>query len=196
MTCNLCEGEEIWVKHLATLAVSIVVLLALLFVADSLIERRPFFGRAFWALVDSAVHGLVARLVTAPIIQSVSTTQQRLALSVLAFLTGTLVDVDHFLGSRSRSFWTATHLEKRPPTHSVTFAPRRGWVPPLREPRVWLGGPCSVHLARPARCISGYCAAPVATGRLEDIEVGLLSRGTRAGSGGVLVAEWDRLASA
>jgi hypothetical protein len=105
-------------RDLATLAVSIAVLLALLFVADILIERRPFFGRPFWALVDSAVHGLVALLVTAPIIHSASSPQ----LLGIAFLAGTLVDVDHFLVARSRSFWTATHLEKRPPTHSLTFA--------------------------------------------------------------------------
>ena len=111
------EGNDV-----ATLAVSVVALPALLFVANLLIERRPFFGRPFWALIDSAVHGLVALLVTAPIIHSALSTQQRLALLGLAFLAGTLVDVDHFLAARSRSFWTATHLEKRPPTHSVTSA--------------------------------------------------------------------------
>ncbi|MGB3906617.1 MAG: hypothetical protein WBB22_17035, partial [Anaerolineae bacterium] len=67
--------------------------------ADHLIERRPFFGRAFWALVDSGVHGLVAVLVTAPIIRSAPTARQ---LAVLAFLAGTLVDVDHFLVAGSR----------------------------------------------------------------------------------------------
>jgi len=30
--------------------------------------------------------------------------------------------VDHFVPARSCSFWTATHLDKRPPTHSLTFA--------------------------------------------------------------------------
>jgi len=99
-----------------------VALLALLFVADLLIERRRFFGRPFWALVDSAVHGLVALLVTAPIVRSASTTQQSTQLFGLAFLAGTLVDLDHFLVARPHSFWTATHLEKRPPTHSVTSA--------------------------------------------------------------------------
>jgi hypothetical protein len=99
----------------AMLAVRVAVLLVLLFLADHLIERRPFFGRAFWVLVDSGVHGLVALLVTAPILRSPQ-------LLVLAFLAGTLVDVDHFLATGSRSVWTATHLEKRPPTHSVTFA--------------------------------------------------------------------------
>jgi hypothetical protein len=85
------------------LALSVAVLLALLFVADYLIERRPFLGRPFWALVDSGVHGLVALLVTAPLLQSPQ-------LLVLAFLAGTLVDVDHFLAVGSRSFQTATHL--------------------------------------------------------------------------------------
>jgi hypothetical protein len=54
--------------NLTTLAVSVVVLVALLFVADHLIERRPFLGRPFWALADSGVHGLVAVLVTALIL--------------------------------------------------------------------------------------------------------------------------------
>jgi hypothetical protein len=99
----------------AVLAVRVAVLLVLLFVADHLIERQPFFGRPFWALVDSGVHGLVALLVTAPILQSPQ-------LLVLAFLAGTLVDVDHFLAGWFRSFQAATQLEKRPPTHSVTFA--------------------------------------------------------------------------
>jgi hypothetical protein len=90
--------------------------------ADCLIERRPFFGRAFWALVDSAAHGLVALSVTAPIVHSASTAQQRLVLLGLAFVAGTLVGVDHFLATGSHSFRTATHLGKRPPTHSVTFA--------------------------------------------------------------------------
>jgi hypothetical protein len=88
------------------------------YVTDLLIERRPFFGRLFWALVHSAVHGLVALLVTAPIVGSAPSLQ----LLALAFLAGTLVDVDHFLAARPRSFWTVTHLDKRPPTHSVTFA--------------------------------------------------------------------------
>jgi hypothetical protein len=61
------------------------------------------------------VHGLVALLVTAPNLRSPQ-------LPVLAFVAGTLVDVDHFLAAGSRSFRAATHLEKRPPTHSVTFA--------------------------------------------------------------------------
>ena len=106
-------------KDLAALAVSVVALLALLFVADLLIERRPSFGRAFWALADSAVHGLVALLVTAPIVRSAPTARQ---LVVLALVAGTLVDLDHFAAARPRSFWTATHLARRPPTHSVTFA--------------------------------------------------------------------------
>jgi len=91
------------------------VLVALLLVADHLIERRPFFGRPFWALVDSGVHGLVALLVTTPVLKNPQ-------LLVLAFLAGTLVDVDHFLAVGSRSFRAATQLERRPPTHSVTFA--------------------------------------------------------------------------
>jgi membrane-bound metal-dependent hydrolase YbcI (DUF457 family) len=43
-------------------------------------------------------------------------------LLLLAFLAGTLVDVDHFIAAGLRSFRAATHLEKRLPTHSVTFA--------------------------------------------------------------------------
>jgi hypothetical protein len=101
--------------YVAGIVFDIVVLLVLLFVADYLIERRPFFGRPFWALVDSGVHGLVALLVTGPLLQSPQ-------LLVLAFLAGTVVDVDHFLAAGSRSFWAATHLEQRPPTYSVTFA--------------------------------------------------------------------------
>jgi len=37
--------------------------------ADLVTERRPSFGRPLWATVDSGVHGLVALLVTAPILQ-------------------------------------------------------------------------------------------------------------------------------
>jgi hypothetical protein len=59
--------------------------------------------------------GLVTLLFTAPILQSSQ-------LLLLAFLAGTLVDVDHFLAAGSRGFWTAKHLEKRPPTHSATSA--------------------------------------------------------------------------
>jgi hypothetical protein len=106
-------------RTVAMLAVSVAVLLALLLVADHVIEHRPFFGRPFWTLVDSGALGLVALLVTAPIIRSAPNSWQLLA---LAFLAGTLVDLDHFLATGSRSFWAATHLEKRPPTHSVTFA--------------------------------------------------------------------------
>jgi hypothetical protein len=43
--------------HVASLALHAATLLALLLAADYLIERRPFFGRPFWALVDSGVHG-------------------------------------------------------------------------------------------------------------------------------------------
>jgi len=114
---QIVEGNDA-----GTLAASIAVLLVLLFVADHLIERRPLLGCPFWALVDSAVHGLVAVVVTAPAIHRAATTQQKLPLLGLAFLAGTLVHVDHFFVARSHSFWAATHLDKRPPTHSVTFA--------------------------------------------------------------------------
>jgi hypothetical protein len=84
-------------------------------VANLLIGQDTLLGRPFWVLVGSAVHGLVALLVTAPTIWQ---------LLPLAFLAGTLVDLDHFLVAGPRSFWAATHLEKRPPTHSLTL---RSW---------------------------------------------------------------------
>lgn len=111
---SLISGDN----DLAMLVVSILALVAFLFVGDSLIANRPFFGRPFWPFVDSGVHGLVAFLVTTPIIRRAPTPQHLLA---LAFLAGTLVDLDHFLVAGPRSFWAATHLGRRPPTHSVTF---------------------------------------------------------------------------
>jgi hypothetical protein len=57
-------------NSLAMLPVNLAVLLMLLCVADTLIERRPFFGPPFWALIDSGAHGLAALLVTASIVWS------------------------------------------------------------------------------------------------------------------------------
>jgi membrane-bound metal-dependent hydrolase YbcI (DUF457 family) len=51
------------------------------------------------------------------------------------------VDVDHFVAAGSRSFWAATHLGKRPPTHSVTFAllvSGAGYVSSGSLPAAWV----------------------------------------------------------
>ena len=131
--------------------------------ADGLVERRPFFGRAFWALGDSGVHGLVALLVTAPIIRSAPVVRRLL---VLAFLAGTLVDVDHFLAAGLCSFWTATHLARRPPTHSVTFAllvSGGGYLFSGSLATAWVVfAALSSHILRHAS--AGHCAAPVVAG--------------------------------
>jgi hypothetical protein len=52
-------------NHLVALPVSMVILDAVPFITDLLIERHPFFGRAFWVLVDSAMpSGLPGRLIS------------------------------------------------------------------------------------------------------------------------------------
>jgi hypothetical protein len=103
-------------------------MLAMLFTADILNEQRPFAPRVFWALFDSLVHGLVALLVTLPILRVSGNTKQTVALFCLVFLSATLIDLDHFVAARALDFGKALSLDVRPPTHSLTFAGLAGVI--------------------------------------------------------------------
>jgi len=96
--------------------------LVLLSCADRLIVRRPFWGRAFWAAFDVLVHGAVALVVTGSCIRQARSRKRAVALSGLAFVAATTLDVDHFVAAGSLDIGPALALAHRPPTHSLTFA--------------------------------------------------------------------------
>jgi len=59
------------------------------------------------------------------------------------------------------------------PQRDIRAPSQQGRIPVLLESRDHLGVFRYAHLTRPARCISGYGAATVAAGPLEDSEVGV-----------------------
>jgi len=97
-------------------------MLVFLSCADRIIVRRPFLGRPFWAAFDVFVHGAVALLVAGPCIRRATRGKRALALSGLAFLSATVLDLDHFVAADSLDVRAALSLAARPPTHSLTFA--------------------------------------------------------------------------
>ena len=97
-------------------------MLVFLSCADRIVVRRPFLGRPFWAVIDVLVHGAVALAVTGPCIRRATRGKRALALSGLAFLSATVLDLDHFVAAGSLDLHAALSLAARPPTHSLTFA--------------------------------------------------------------------------
>ena len=97
-------------------------LIALLSVADQAIARQPFLGQTFWAACDVLVHGAVALVVARPHIRRARSARRALALSGLAFLSATALDLDHFAAAGALDVRAALVLPARPPTHSLTFA--------------------------------------------------------------------------
>jgi hypothetical protein len=98
------------------------VMIALLSAADQLIVRQPVLGPTFWALFDVLVHGAVALAVAGPAIRRAQYKRRALALSGLAYLSATALDLDHFVAAGSLDVRAALVLAARPPTHSLTFA--------------------------------------------------------------------------
>lgn len=92
------------------------------FLGDLLMEQRRFAVPAFRALFDIAVHGVLALLVTLPLIGTQGSLRRTVALFCLIFLTATLIDLDHFVAAGSLHLPPAMGLGMRPPTHSLTFA--------------------------------------------------------------------------
>ena len=106
-------------------------MLALLSCADLLIARQAFLGRTFWAAFDVLVHGAVALLVAGPCIRRAPSARRALVLSGLAFLSATVLDLDHFVAAGSLDVRAALSLAARPPTHSLSFALLLGAVTSL-----------------------------------------------------------------
>jgi hypothetical protein len=75
---------------------------------------HPFLS-AVWAVV---AHGVLALFVVAP---PVLRSRHRLAYAALAFVGGSLLDLDHFIVAGSLSLHTIETLGDRPDTHSLVF---------------------------------------------------------------------------
>jgi hypothetical protein len=75
---------------------------------------HPFLS-AVWAVL---VHGCLALLVVAPILAA---SRRRLPLAALAFVGGSLLDLDHFIAAGSLDLHTIETLGGRPDTHSLLF---------------------------------------------------------------------------
>jgi hypothetical protein len=76
--------------------------------------RYPFLS-AVWAVL---IHGVLGVLVVAPIIWR---SDHRLRYALLAFLGGSVLDVDHFIVAGSLNLHTIETLSGRPATHSLGF---------------------------------------------------------------------------
>ncbi len=124
------------------------------FLADVLIEQRPFAVLTFRALFDGMVHGVLGLLVTSPLIGTGGDVRRTGVLFSLIILTATLIDLDHFVVAGSVDVPEAVSLGKRPPTHSLTFAGVLGVVAFLvsRSPIVGWGmfAALSSHVIRDA----------------------------------------------
>ena len=75
---------------------------------------HPFLS-AVWAVV---IHGAVGVLAVAPILWR---SRHRLAYGLLAFLGGSILDIDHFIAAGSLNLHTIETLSGRPDTHSIVF---------------------------------------------------------------------------
>ncbi|MHC5035038.1 MAG: metal-dependent hydrolase [Planctomycetota bacterium] len=97
-------------------------MIAFLFGADTLIERRPFAPRTFWALFDVPVHAILALLVVFPLVDTQAPTEKTAILIFAVLLIGTLLDVDHFVAAKSLKINDVLSLPIRPTTHSLAFS--------------------------------------------------------------------------
>ena len=97
-------------------------MIVFLFVADTLIEHRPFAPRIFWALFDAPVHAILALLVVFPLFDTHAPTENTVVLICAVLLTGTLLDVDHFVAAKSLKMNDVLTLPMRPTIHSLAFA--------------------------------------------------------------------------
>lgn len=75
---------------------------------------HPFLS-AVWAV---AIHGCLALIAVAPLIWR---SRHRLAYGALAFVGGSILDLDHFIAAGSLSLHTIETLSGRPDTHSLIF---------------------------------------------------------------------------
>jgi membrane-bound metal-dependent hydrolase YbcI (DUF457 family) len=97
-------------------------MIALLSAVDRIILCQPILGQTFWAALDVLVHGAVALVVAGPCIRRAQSARRAITLSGLAFLSATVLDLDHFAAAGSLDVRAALALAARPPTHSLTFA--------------------------------------------------------------------------
>jgi hypothetical protein len=113
------------------LAFASIGIILFLFIADVLIERRPFASQVFWALFDVLVNGVLALFLISPIFDIQAETRKTIALFCLFFFTAVLLDLDHFIAAWSFSISDALALKLRPPSHSLTFAAIVGLISAL-----------------------------------------------------------------
>jgi LexA-binding, inner membrane-associated putative hydrolase len=94
--------------------------------------NHPFLS-ALWAVL---VHGLVGIAVIAPIIWR---SDHRVRYALLAFVGGSVLDLDHFVVAGSFSLHAIETLSGRPATHSLAFLVVLGLVT-VALTRSWLAG--------------------------------------------------------
>lgn len=119
----MLEPDNVWILAMVPLGMIVFLL-----VADTLIERRPFAPRTFWALFDAPVHAILALLVVFPLLDTRAPAENTVVLICAVLLTGTLLDIDHFVAARSLKINDVLILPMRPKTHSLVFAGAVGFL--------------------------------------------------------------------
>ncbi|HEX4035199.1 MAG TPA: metal-dependent hydrolase [Solirubrobacteraceae bacterium] len=76
---------------------------------------HPFLS-AVWAV---AIHGVICLAAIAPIVWR---SRRRTLYAVLAFIGGSVIDLDHFIAAGSFNLHTIETMSGRPDTHSLIFA--------------------------------------------------------------------------
>jgi len=111
-------------------------LLVLLMVgADHLCELKPVLPLPFWSVFDNAVHTAVGVAVVLP---AVLWGRWPWRFLVVAALSASLLDLDHFVAAGSLSITDAVSIGERPATHSLLFSAAAGLgVGLLARCRVW-----------------------------------------------------------
>ena len=147
---------------------------------------------ALWAVV---IHGFVCLVAVGPIVWR---SDRRVAFTLLAFIGGSAIDLDHFIAAGSLDLHTIETLGGRPDTHSLVFVLALSGLT-LLVTRRWLaawamfavnvahllfdaaGG--GVHILYPLRHPDGlpWLASPIGTLALLGISTAIAGRSSRAG---------------
>ena len=111
-------------------------LLALLIVgADALAAMKPVLPLPCWAVYDNLVHAAIGAALVLP---AVLWGRWSWRFLVLAALSASLLDLDHFVAAGSLSLTDALSIGERPPTHSLLFIAAAGLaVGVLARSRIW-----------------------------------------------------------
>jgi hypothetical protein len=93
--------------------------LVLLAALDRQVYDRTLWTREYRAVLDGFTHAIDAAFLFLP---CAILNRRAAGYVIVAAVVGAGLDIDHFIVAGSLDIYDATHLEARPPTHSLTFA--------------------------------------------------------------------------